>query len=93
MAVKKTTKKATKSTGNSKIAKLEQRIAALEAKIGAGGQRAQAPRPQPTPRPRPQMAQGASRPTPPAGRPQMPGMGQRGAPMASPRPMTPRMPS
>jgi hypothetical protein len=60
MAVKKTTKKKTakkapKATGSSsKIAKLEQRIAALEAKMG--GNRPQAPRPQ-APRPQPQMAQ------------------------------------
>jgi hypothetical protein len=71
MAVKKTTKKKTankapKATGSSsKIAKLEQRIAALEAKMG--GNRPQAPRPQ-APRPQPQMAQ---RPQAPA-RPQMP---------------------
>jgi hypothetical protein len=63
---KKTTKKAPKATGStSKIAKLEQRIAALEAKMG--GNRPQAPRPQ-APRPQPQMAQ---RPQAPA-RPQMP---------------------
>ncbi|WJE88189.1 hypothetical protein LFDSGCCC_CDS0048 [Phage C75C1] len=63
---KKTAKKAPKATGSSsKIAKLEQRIAALEAKMG--GNRPQAPRPQ-APRPQPQMAQ---RPQAPA-RPQMP---------------------
>jgi len=69
---KKTAKKAPKATGSSsKIAKLEQRIAALEAKMG--GNRPQAPRPQ-APRPQPQMAQrpqGAARPQMPA-RPQAP---------------------
>jgi hypothetical protein len=63
---KKTASKAPKATGSSsKMAKLEQRIAALEAKMG--GNRPQAPRPQ-APRPQPQMAQ---RPQAPA-RPQMP---------------------
>ena len=76
---KKTAKKAPKAAGsNSKIAKLEQRIAALEAKMG--GNRPQAPRPQ-APRTQPQMAQ---RPQAPA-RPQMP------RPGGMPRPPMPGM--
>ena len=62
---KKTASKAPKATGSSsKMAKLEQRIAALESKMG--GNRPQAPRPQ-APSSQPQMAQ---RPQAPA-RPQM----------------------
>lgn len=67
---KKTAKKAPKATGSSsKIAKLEQRIAALEAKMG--GNRPQAPRPQ-APRPQPQMAQRPQAPRPQMPRPQAP---------------------
>lgn len=71
MAVKKTTKKKTakkapKATGSSsKIAKLEQRIAALEAKMGGNRPQAQSPQ---APRPQPQMAQRPQM----AARPQMP---------------------
>ena len=91
---KKTAKKA--PAANNKVAQLEARIAKLEQKLNASAAPKPAPRPAPAGgAPRPQMA-GAPRPPMPGGpmqRPQMPGMGQRGAPNAAPRPMTPRMPS
>ena len=61
---KKTAKKAPKATGGSKIAKLEQRISALEKKLSGGPAQAR-------PQARPQAPQGA-RPQMAQGRPQMP---------------------
>ncbi len=83
---KKTAKKAPKATGGSKIAKLEQRISALEKKLSGGPAQARPQaRPQAPQGARPQMAQGGAMPRPPMPRPQM---GQGGG---MPRPPMPGM--
>ena len=76
--------KAPKATGGSKMAKLEQRISALEKKLSGGPAQA---RPQAPQGARPQMAQGRPQmpqggmPRPPMPRPQMPQGGMPRPPM------------